>query len=71
MDRTKVRVPDRFSDHPIFNELICGTNFGFMARRGYYLQEEVKKQPELMAKSGGSGVIAGGNGGFHVFFELT
>jgi len=52
MDRTKVRVPDRFSDHPIFNELICGTNFGFMARRGYYLQEEVKKQPELMAKSG-------------------
>ena len=50
MDRSKVRIPDRFSDHPLFNELICGTNFGFMSKRGYYLTEEAKKQPELMAK---------------------
>ena len=30
MDKSKVRIPERFADHPIFNELICGTNFGFM-----------------------------------------
>ena len=52
MDKTKVVIPERFKDHPMFNELICGTNFGFMAKRGYYLQDEIKKQPELMAKAG-------------------
>ena len=52
MDRSKVKIPDRFANHPIFNELICGTNFGFMAKRGYYDRPEVQKQPELMKKSG-------------------
>ncbi len=52
MDISKVTIPERFRNHPIFNELICGTNFGFMAKRGYYFTEEAKKQPELMAKSG-------------------
>ena len=52
MDRKAVRIPKRFSEHPIFNELICGTNFGFMAKRGYYAQPEVLKQPELMRKAG-------------------
>ncbi len=47
-----VIIPERFKDHPIFNELICGTNFGFMAKRGYYLRPEVKKQPELMKEMG-------------------
>ncbi len=52
MDKSKVRIPERFADHPIFNELICGTNFGFMAKRGYYDLPEVKKQPELMRRAG-------------------
>lgn len=47
-----INIPDRFKNHPLFNELICGTNFGFMARRGYYFREEVKKQPEIMKKMG-------------------
>jgi hypothetical protein len=52
MDKSKVNIPEQFKDHPIFNELICGTNFGFMAKRGYYNLPEVKKKPELMRKAG-------------------
>ena len=52
IDKNKLNIPERFRDHPIFNELLCGTNFGFMAKRGYYLTDEAKKQPELMRKSG-------------------
>lgn len=49
---SKINIPERFKNHPIFNELICGTNFGFMAKRGYYFRDEVKKQPEIMKKMG-------------------
>jgi len=52
MENTNIRIPERFKDHPIFNERICGTNFGFMSKRGYYLREEVRKQPELMREAG-------------------
>lgn len=52
MENTTIRIPERFKDHPIFNEKICGTNFGFMSKRGYYLREDVKKQPELMREAG-------------------
>lgn len=52
MDKTKVVIPKRFENHPIFNEQIYGMNFGFLAKRGYYLRPEVKKQPELMSKMG-------------------
>lgn len=52
IDKTRMRVSDRFKDHPLFNEMICGTNFGFLAKRGYYFREDVRRQPELMAKSG-------------------
>ena len=52
MDKNSVKIPERFASHPIFNSLICGTNFGFMAKRGYYAQPEVLKQPELMKKAG-------------------
>lgn len=48
----KVVIPEKFKDHPIFNELLCGVNFGFMARRGYYSREDVKAQPALMKKAG-------------------
>ncbi|MBQ2968261.1 MAG: hypothetical protein IJE10_09110 [Clostridia bacterium] len=47
-----VSIPEKFKDHPIFNERICGTNFGFLNTRGYYRTENAKKQPELMQKMG-------------------
>ena len=52
LDKTKVIIPERFRDHPLFNELICGTNFGFMAKRGYYETDFAKAQPEIMKKEG-------------------
>lgn len=52
LDKSKVKISERFQDHSLFNELICGTNFGFMAKRGYYERPEVLKQAELMAKAG-------------------
>ena len=52
MDKSKVRIAKRFESHPIFNQIMCGTNFGFMAKRGYYDLPEVKKQPEQMKKAG-------------------
>ena len=52
IDKNKVVIPERFKDHPIFNELLCGTNFGFMAKRGYYTTETAKQQPEIMRKTG-------------------
>lgn len=52
LDPRQVQIPARFQAHPIFRELICGTNFGFMAKRGYYLRPEVQKQPERMREAG-------------------
>ena len=52
LDKNKTVIPERFSDHPIFNELLCGTNFGFMAKRGYYATENALKQPQIMRKTG-------------------
>ena len=52
MDKSKVKIPERFSDHSLFNDLICGTNFGFMSKRGYYTRPEVLKQPEIMREAG-------------------
>ncbi|MBE6591553.1 MAG: hypothetical protein E7646_05880 [Ruminococcaceae bacterium] len=52
MEKSKVVIPERFKDHPLFNEIICGTNFGFMAKRGYYLKDDIISQPEKMAKAG-------------------
>lgn len=52
MDKSKVKIPERFSNHSLFNDLICGTNFGFMSKRGYYTRPEVLKQPEIMREAG-------------------
>jgi hypothetical protein len=52
MDKSKVNIPEKFKDHPIFNERICGTNFGFMAKRGYYLRPETIEQPKIMRENG-------------------
>lgn len=52
LDKSKVNIPERFKDHPIFNTLHCGMNFGFMAKRGYYSRKEMLEQPAKMAKAG-------------------
>lgn len=52
LDKSKTNIPERFKDHPIFNTLHCGMNFGFMAKRGYYARKEILEQPAKMAKAG-------------------
>lgn len=52
IDFSVVKIPEKFRNHPLFTEPICGMNFGFMAKRGYYETEESLRQPELMAKAG-------------------
>lgn len=52
LDKTKVNIPERFKTHPLFNELVCGMNFGFMAKRGYYETEYARSQPALMRREG-------------------
>ena len=52
LDKTKVKIPERFKDHPVFNTLHCGMNFGFMAKRGYYAKKEILEHPAKMAKAG-------------------
>lgn len=52
LQQDSVVIPERFKSHPLFNTLHKGMNFGFMAKRGYYAQPEVQKQPQLMAKCG-------------------
>ena len=51
-DLSHTNIPERFRHHPLFTERHLGTNFGFMAPRGYYARPEVMKQPELMAEAG-------------------
>lgn len=48
----KYQIPEKFADHPIFKGLVCGSNFGFLSKRGYYLTDEAKKQPDLMKNIG-------------------
>ncbi|MBP5640034.1 MAG: hypothetical protein J6X55_11185 [Victivallales bacterium] len=52
LDQSKCLIPERFKDHPLFNEIHCGMNLGFMARRGYYSREDIQKQPAVMAATG-------------------
>ena len=52
LDKNLVNIPERVRDHPLFNELICGMNFGFMAKRGYYETPFALEQPALMQKAG-------------------
>ena len=52
LDKSLVNIPEKFRDHPLFNELICGMNFGFMAKRGYYETPFALEQPALMQKAG-------------------
>lgn len=52
LDKSKVRIPERFKDHPIFNTFHCGMNFGFMSKRGYYARKDILEQPAKMAALG-------------------
>ena len=61
MDKKKCCIPEKFANHPLFNELHCGVNFGFLAKRGYYSREDIKKQPELMRKAGVNWCILNAN----------
>lgn len=47
-----LNVSEKYKNHPLFNKLIVGMNYGFMAKRGYYNTEYAKKQPKLMADMG-------------------
>ena len=61
MDAKNCRIPERFAKHPLFNELHCGVNLGFLAKRGYYSRKEILKQPELMRKTGVNWCILNAN----------
>ena len=54
-------IPEKFKNHPIFNELVVGMNYGFMAKKGYYNTEYAKKQPKLMADMGVNWVTLNAN----------
>ncbi len=48
----KNAVPEKFRNHPLFNEIVVGMNYGFMAKKDYYKTEYAKQQPKLMADMG-------------------
>lgn len=52
MSEFKLNIPEKFRDHPLFKERICGSNFGFLAKRGYYLRPEVMAMPKQMREMG-------------------
>jgi len=52
LNKEKYNVPQRFLDHPLFNEKIMGMNFGFLCKRGFYDTDYAKAQPAEMAKMG-------------------
>mgnify|MGYP004470264107 CR=1 FL=1 len=45
IDFSVVKIPEKFRNHPLFTEPICGMNFGFMAKRGYYLCVKTVPKP--------------------------
>ena len=51
-NKTKVKISEKFINHPLFNEKVCGMNFGFLSKRGYYEREETLKQPKIMSEYG-------------------
>ena len=61
MDPKKCCIPEKFANHPLFNELHCGVNLGFLAKRGYYSRKDILKQPELMRKTGVNWCILNAN----------
>ena len=52
LDPKTVNIPEKYRNHPLFTAPVRGTNFGFLARRGYYATEESLRQPAEMEKMG-------------------
>lgn len=52
LDPQKVAIPERFKNHPLFTQPVHGTNFGFLAKNGWYLRPESLRAPEEMEKMG-------------------
>lgn len=52
-DPSLCNIPAKFLNHPLFSgEPVCGVNFGFLAKRGYFLRDDVKAMPRQMRESG-------------------
>ena len=52
LNKEKFNVPEKFWNHPLFNEKIMGMNFGFLCKRGFYDTDYAKAQPAEMEKMG-------------------
>ena len=52
-DISQCEINPKFRSNPLFSgEPICGVNLGFLARRGYFNRENVKKMPAEMREAG-------------------
>ena len=52
-DLSQCEINPKFKDNPLFSgEPVCGVNFGFLAKRGYFTKENVRKMPKEMRESG-------------------
>ena len=52
-DISQCEINPKFKNNPLFSgEPVCGVNFGFLAKRGYFTKENVKKMPKEMRESG-------------------
>lgn len=52
-DITQCDINSKFRDNPLFSgEPICGVNYGFLAKRGYFNRESVRRMPAEMRASG-------------------
>ena len=52
-DISQCEINPKFRNNPLFSgEPICGVNLGFLARRGYFNRESVKKMPSEMREAG-------------------
>ena len=52
-DISQCEINPKFRSNPLFSgEPICGVNLGFLARRGYFNRENVKKMPSEMREAG-------------------
>ena len=52
-DITQCQVNSKFNGNPLFSGVpVCGVNHGFLAKRGYFNRENVKRMPAEMRASG-------------------
>ena len=52
-DVSKCEINPKFRSNPLFSgEPVCGVNYGFLAKRGYFNRENVRRMPAEMRESG-------------------